>query len=201
MLILATFTLLLGLDRGGNLSWRAPLTIASLCSSFLLFIAFIFVEQRLADEPFAPGRIIFNKHLIAFYLCNFFSFAGWLAAIFHLPLFFQVVDGLTASQAGLRLLPAIVAGVFGSLLGGIVMQKTGKYYWLTVFAYALLMVGMVPMLLFTGLIANSIYGISLSLVLCGLGNGIGITTSLIGLISNAVPQDQAIVTAGSYLFR
>ncbi len=35
----------------------------------------------------------------------------------------------------------------------------------------------------------------------GFGNGIGVTTSLIGLIANASPQDQAVATACSYLFR
>ena len=35
----------------------------------------------------------------------------------------------------------------------------------------------------------------------GLANGAGITTSLIALISNAAPADQAIATACSYLFR
>lgn len=200
-MICAIFTLLLGLDRGSNVSWRATITIASLCISFPLFAAFIYVEQKVAAEPFAPSRVIFHRNLIACYLCNFFAFAGWLAAIFYLPLYFQAVGGLTATQAGLRLLPGILAGVCGSLLGGIVMQKTGKYYWLTVAAYTVLAAGMVPMLLFTGLIANSSYGIAVSIIMCGFGNGIGITTTLIGLISNAAPQDQAIATAGSYLFR
>lgn len=35
----------------------------------------------------------------------------------------------------------------------------------------------------------------------GFSNGIGVTTSLIGLIANASPQDQAVATACSYLFR
>ena len=37
--------------------------------------------------------------------------------------------------------------------------------------------------------------------MCGLSNGIGVTTTLISLIANASPQDQAIATACSYLFR
>lgn len=201
MLICAIFTLLLGLDRGSNLSWRAPITIASLCISFLFFAAFVFVEEKIAAEPFAPGRVIFHRKLIACYLCNFFAFAGWMACIFYLPLFFQVVDGVTATQAGLRLLPGIVSGVIGSLLGGIVMQKTGKYYWLTVSVYMIIVIGMVLILLFAGLVANSTYGIELGLVICGFGNGVGITTTLISLIANAAPQDQAVATAGSYLFR
>lgn len=201
VLVCAVFTLLLGLDRGGNVSWRAPITIASLCVSFPSFMLFVLVEMKVAAEPFAPGHIIFERSLFACYLCNFFSFGGWLSALFYLPLFFQAVDGFSATQAGVRLLPGIVAGVSGSLFGGILMQKTGKYYWLTVCAYTTLTLGMIPILLSTGLIANSTYGISVGLAMCGFSNGIGVTTSLIALIANAPQQDQAVATACSYLFR
>lgn len=201
VLVCAVFTLLLGLDRGSNVSWSSPITIASLCVSLPSFIVFVLVETRFAAEPFAPGHIIFERSLFACYLCNFFSFGGWLAAIFYIPLFFQAVDGFSATQAGVRLLPGIVAGVSGSLFGGILMQKTGKYYWLTVCAYTMLTVGLVPILLSSGLVVNSTYGISVGLVICGFSNGIGVTTSLIALIANASPQDQAVATACSYLFR
>ena len=201
VLVAAVFTLLLGLDRGSNVAWSSPITIASLCVSFPLFISFVLVEQYYAAEPFAPGHIIFERSLFACYLCNFFSFGGWLSALFYIPLFFQAVDGFNATQAGVRLLPGIIAGVSGSLFAGLLMQKTGKYYWLTVIAYSFLTVGMVPILLCTGLVVNSTYGISLGLVINGFSNGIGVTTTLIGLIANAAPQDQAVATACSYLFR
>ena len=81
------------------------------------------------------------------------------------------------------------------------MQRTGKYYALTIFAYSLLTLGMIPILLFTGMVGIVPTGIVCGLVLCGFGNGIGVTTTLIGLIANAAPQDQAIATACSYLFR
>ena len=89
VLVCAVFTLLLGLDRGSNDSWKAPVTIASLCVSFPLFIVFVWVELKVAAEPFAPGRIVFERSLFACYLCNFFSFGGYLAVLFYLPLFFQ----------------------------------------------------------------------------------------------------------------
>ena len=201
ILVGAVFTMLLGLDSGSNISWSAIVTIVSLCLSFPLFILFGLVEFRFAAEPFAPRRIVFERSLIACYLCNFFSFAGWLSFLFYLPLFFQAVDGLSASQAGLRLLPGIVAGVSGSLFGGLLMQTTGKYYWLTVCAYTMLTVGFVPILLCTGLLVNNTYGISVGLAMGGFSNGIGVTTSLIGLIANASTEDQAVATACSYLFR
>ncbi len=81
------------------------------------------------------------------------------------------------------------------------MQKTGKYYWLTVLAYSASTMGTLLVILCTGLVTNNTYGISVGLVLGGFFTGIGITTTLIGLIANAAPEDQAIATACSYLFR
>lgn len=201
VLIAAVFTLLLALDRGSNVSWKATITIVSICVSIPLFALFILVEVKGAAEPFAPGHIIFNKALFACYLCNFFAFGGWLAALFYIPLYFQAVDGLSATQAGVRLIPGIICGVSGSLFGGFYMQKTGKYYWLTVCAYTNLVVGMVLILLFSGVVVNSTPGMIVGMCFCGFSNGIGVTTSLIGLIANAQRDDQAVATACSYLFR
>ena len=111
------------------------------------------------------------------------------------------MDGFSATQAGVRLMPGIFAGVSGSLFAGFVMQRTGRYYWMTVCAYSMLTLGMIPILLFAGLVANSTYGLSVGQVISGFANGIGVTTTLIGLIANAAPEDQAVATACSYLFR
>lgn len=201
ILVAAVFTLLLALDRGSNVSWRSAITLASLGSSIPLFIIFVLVEVRVANEPFAPGHIVFSRAMVASYLCNFFSFAGAISALFYAPLYFQAVDGLSATGAGLRLIPSIVAGVAGSLACGFYMQKTGKYYWLTVAAYMCLTVGMIIVTLSSGLLIHSPVLIIIGLCFNGLGNGTGVTSSLIALIANATHEDQAIATACSYLFR
>ncbi len=201
VLVFAVFGMLLSFDRGSNVSWSIPLSYGPLIGSVVFFGLFVLVEMRYATEPFAPGHVIFDRSLFAGYLCNFFSFGGWLSAIYYIPLFFQAVDGHGAAASGVRLLPAIVAGVLGSLLGGYGIKRTGKYYWLTVTAYTMLVIGMVVIFLFAGTIVNSTWGISIGMILCGFGNGVGVTTSLIALISNAAPEDQAVTTACSYLFR
>ena len=171
ILIGAVFTLLLALDRGSNASWKANITIISISLSIPLFVIFVLVEMKVAKEPFAPGHIIFNRSLFACYLCNFFSFSGWLAALFYIPLYFQAVDGLTATQAGVRLIPGIIAGVSGSLFGGFYMQRTGKFYWLTVIAYTNLVIGMTFVFLFSGFVVNSTPGIIVGMCICGFSNG------------------------------
>ena len=201
VLVAAIILLLLGLDQGSNHSWSSPITIASLCVSFPLFLLFVFVEIKVAAEPFAPGRIIFERSLVACFLCNFFALGGWMTVLFYIPLFYQAVDGFSATQAGVRLLPNVFAGVSGSLTGGLLIQRTGKYYWLTVSSLSTAILGTLLIILCTGLVVNSTYGISVGLFLGGLCTGIGVTSTLIGLIANAAPEDQAIATACSYLFR
>ncbi|CAI7614451.1 hypothetical protein N7533_013369 [Penicillium manginii] len=201
VLVGAVLGFLLGLDRGSNVSWSMPITIISLSISVVLFGLFILVEIYLAAEPFAPGHIIFNRTFFALYCCNFFSFGGWLAALFYIPLYFQAVDGVSATVAGLRLLPSILSGVTGSLLAGIIMRRTGKYFWLTIVGYSSLTVGCFTIYLFSGGVTESTVPMILGMVFSAFGNGIGVTTTLIGLISNATFEDQAVVTACSYLFR
>ncbi|RAH55451.1 MFS general substrate transporter [Aspergillus piperis CBS 112811] len=201
VLVGAVFGFLLGLDRGSNVSWTMPITIVSLSVSTALFALFIVIEVFYAAEPFAPGHIIFNRTFFAAYACNFFSFGGWLAALFYIPLFFQAVDGVSATVAGLRLLPSIISGVSGSLFAGYIMKWTGKFYWLTIAAYTGLTIGLTTIFMASGAVTENTTVLVLGMVACAFGNGIGVTSTLISLISNSTPEDQAVVTACSYLFR
>ena len=187
-LLAAVSLLLIAMDRGSNVSWTSTLTLACLAISIAMFIIFLFVETKIASEPFAPSRIIFERSLFACYLCNFFSMGGWMATLFYIPLKYQVVNGRLPIEAGSLLLPAVAAMVCGSLSGGIYMQRVGKYYWITIFGYTLLVTGLVVVLLFSGIILDSIIVVTVGLVACAYGNGIGVTTTLIGLSTKRCPR-------------
>ena len=201
MLVSAILMLLIGLDLGAHHSWTSVLAIAPLATSLALSAAFVLVETSVALEPFAPHRIIFRPALLACFFCNFFSFGGYLSAMFYLPLFFQAVQHRSAGLSGVLLLPGIVGTVVGSLSAGSWMRMTGRYYRLTVFANAVLLLGLVLVFCFMGRPWSSDIGMSLSLGLSGLGNGISVTTTLVALIANVSAADSAMVTACSYLFR
>ncbi|KAL9620207.1 MAG: hypothetical protein Q9160_005216 [Pyrenula sp. 1 TL-2023] len=200
-LVLAVFSLLLGLDRGSNEAWSLPISYGPLIGSIVLSAIFVLVETRYAAEPFAPGHIIFNRSLFASYACNFFSFAAAMSALYYLPLFFQAVNGSNATGAGLRLLPATFSGVCGSLFGGWYMKKTGRYYWITAIFYWGMAFGLFLVILFTGVVTVSYPGLIVAMICTFFSNGVGVTTTLIALLRNAAPEDQAIATACSYLFR
>ncbi|KAF7794028.1 hypothetical protein EIP86_005156 [Pleurotus ostreatoroseus] len=217
-LVSSIFCLLLGLDRGGNVGWGDRITIASLSTFVGLFVAFLIMELYIASEPFAPKRIVVNPSLVASYLANFFSVGAGMAQVFMITMYFQAVQGRSASEAGIVLLPSIITAVLGSLLSGIIMQTSGKYYWMTVGVFTLMLVGHITVPLFAGVWKYSYVGITigavshllshmsipdpdwrgayLGLCLSSFGVGAGITTTLIALIANAGPVDQAVATAG-----
>jgi MFS family permease len=201
VLVVAVASLIFGMDRGSNVSWGMPLSYVPLIVAAVAFPAFVFVEMKVAKEPFAPGHIIFPRTMLACYACNYFAFAASISLQFYIPLLFQAAHGETATDSAIRLLPAVIASVTGSLFAGFVMRRTGKFYWLTVIAYSLIPIGITMVLLFTDRTHFSTAGVAVGLAVSGFGSGTGVTSSLIALISTAAPEDQAVTTACSYLFR
>ncbi|KAF3909287.1 hypothetical protein ABW20_dc0107563 [Dactylellina cionopaga] len=201
VLVLAVLTFLIALDHGGKVSWTDKTVLIAAPISISLFTLFGIIEGYIAGDPFAPPRIALERGLLACFMANLFGIGGFYAAMFYLPLYFQAVANLSAAQSGLRMVPAIVGSVSGSLGGGLIMQKTGKYYVLTVVAYALLVLGCIPVILFTGIVGRNYTIIEAGLFVVGLGNGIGVTTTLIAVIARSGARDQAVGTAVSYLFR
>ena len=124
LLITAVCTLLVGLDQGANVSWRLPSTVVCLSVSLPLFALFLVTEVKIASNPFLPRHIISNGSLLACSLCNFFAFGAYMALTYNLPLYWQAVEHLSATQSAIRLLPIILANVSGSIFAGVVRRKS-----------------------------------------------------------------------------
>lgn len=181
LLILTIFGLLFGLDRGSNVSWRSPLTIISLCATVPLSIAFLGVETRFAVEPFTPGHVIFDKALFACYVQNFFGYAAFTALIFYLPLFFQVILEMTPAQGGASLIPAAISAVVGTLIGGIILKRTGKFYWLAVLASSAATLGSIPIVVAPSLRGGSLASIYIGSIITFVPQGVVVTSSLLAI--------------------
>ncbi|KAK2766916.1 hypothetical protein FQN54_006231 [Arachnomyces sp. PD_36] len=224
LLVVAISTLYLGLDRGSNVSWAIPLAYGNILVSIVFFALFLLNEAKTKCQAFAPLHLIFARPILSCLLCNFFAFGSYVALTYNLPLYWQVVEAVSATVAGVRLLPGIVANVFGSLFAGWIMRRTGRYRALTIWCYVAFLIGVVPVILFSGLVTASIWGIWGGMVVYSFGNGIGGTSTLVALstyipavtpfdiyankaalrpnlVANAVPEDQSVGIACLYLFR
>ncbi|KAI4235526.1 MAG: hypothetical protein LQ352_008084 [Teloschistes flavicans] len=201
LLILIVFGILFGLDRGTSISWRSPIALVPLCLTIPLTLAFLYTETRFASQPFTPAHIIFDRALFACYIQNFFGYAGLTALIFYLPLFFQVAQHMSPAQAGAGLIPGAVSVVIGTLLGGILLKRIGKFYYLALVSSSVGALATIPIAIAPSLHRGGNIVIYAASVVSFLPQGMTITASLIAIISNVAAKDQAVATACSFLFR
>jgi MFS family permease len=177
--------------------------------------------MKIASFPFAPGRIIFERSLFASYIVNFLGLSAHFSAIYYAPLYLQVrvttvpresiilnhdsdalqiVDNLSARDTGILMIPPMLGSVLGSVFGGRIMKRTGKYYRLTISCLFLSVLAALFLILSAGLFEFS-RGLIIALFFSSFGIGATITTTLISVIANVDPIDQAVATACTYLFR
>ena len=181
LLVLAVSSLLIGLDRGSNIPWANPLTIGFLCATIPLVTLYLLVETKIAKEPVTPGHVIFNRAVFACYAHNFFAYLPFSAFLLYLPLFFQVVLQMTPVKSGASLIPASASAVFGTITGGIIIKRTGRFYWPAVGAGIAATLGCLPLVVGTRIGRMSLPSIYVGSVISFVPQGICVTASLIAL--------------------
>lgn len=190
--------LLLGVSAGGTLvPWSHPLVIASFPLSAALLATFLWWESR-AKQPIIPVRLLLDRTIIACCVSLFVSTMAMTTTSFFVPLYLQTL-GHTATQAGLRLLASPVGVIVTSIGSGYVMKRTGKYVALGVATQVVFLLGAGTLYFLDGTTPEWVPFVAM--VLCGAGYGATLTVTLLACIAAVDHSKQAVITAGTYLFR
>ena len=198
-LILTLVTLLMGLNTGGNqVPWTHPIVLTSLPLSAVFLGIFIYVEARVASEPIIPVKLLLDRTVAAACLTNWFTTMTVFGLLFYLPVYFQV-QGLSATAAGVRLIPQAIGTSIGSLGCGFIMRSSGRYRLLNAVAVSLqvISVGLICTLTFS----TPAWLPFLYFFLLGTAYGSMLTITLVALISAVDHEHHAVVTSASYAFR
>jgi len=113
-----------GLVRGNDLGWTSPTIIGSFAGGAVLLAAFVAWEARSAG-PMLPLRLFRSRNFAAANVVSLLMTFGMFGSIFLLAQFFQVVQGYSPLQAGLRTLPWTIMPVFVAPLAGLLSSRTG----------------------------------------------------------------------------
>ncbi|KAB2574823.1 MFS multidrug transporter [Lasiodiplodia theobromae] len=199
-LVTSLVLLLLALNSGGNIvPWTHPLVLVSLPLFAAFLLAFIFVEDRVASEPIIPVRLLLHRTVWTACVTNWLTTMAVFAILYYGPIYFQVL-GLSATRAGVRLIPQSIGTATGSLGVGLITRKTGRYWTLNAGIEATLVLAV-------GLVAGTFDASTpawppfVYFFLIGVGYGGMLTTTLLALISAVDHEHQAVVTSASYAFR
>ncbi|OLN84920.1 Multidrug resistance protein fnx1 [Colletotrichum chlorophyti] len=190
--------LLLGLNAGGNLvPWVHPLPLTTIPLSVVAFVGFLVWESRV-KQPIIPVRLLYNRTILAACLTNLLCTMVMMMAIFYVPLYLQV-NGLSATEAGLRILTSPLGVSVTSIAAGYIMKKTGKYVIPGICALVLFNVGVIILTQFDASTPAWINYIVFFLI--GGGYGAMLTITLLGCIAAVDHSQQAVVTSATYLAR
>jgi EmrB/QacA subfamily drug resistance transporter len=114
------FGLVFGLVRGNAHGWTSPAIVGALVAGAALTLAFLAWERR-AAEPMLPLRFFRSRAFSAVNAASLLMFFGMFGSIFLLTQYLQNVQGYSALDAGLHMLPwtgmpMIVAPLAGALV-------------------------------------------------------------------------------------
>jgi EmrB/QacA subfamily drug resistance transporter len=114
-----------GLVRANEVGWASPQIIDAFVGGGALLLSFVAWELR-TEHPMLPMRFFANRTFALANIASLFMFFGMFGSIFFISQFFQVVQGLSPFQSGLRILPwtampmlvAPIAGAASDRIGG-----------------------------------------------------------------------------------
>ena len=112
------------LVKGNELGWTDPQIVGSFVVGAVFMAAFVAREAR-ATEPMLPLRLFRSRAFTAANAVSLLMTFGMFGSIFLLAQFFQVVQGYSPLQAGLRTLPWTFMPVIVAPLAGVVSTRTG----------------------------------------------------------------------------
>jgi EmrB/QacA subfamily drug resistance transporter len=197
LLSVALVPLLLVAEQGREWGWVNSKSTACYVIGILGAIGFFWQEWRMKDEAILPLKMFTNKTVgvssVASVLIGVAMFGG-LAA---LPLYLQIVKGASPTEAGLLLLPMTLGIMFGSILSGQIISRTGRYRKFPIIGSGLLAVS-----LFTfHYVAFDTPLWQTMIVMLAFGMGLGFNFQPLTLaVQNAVPPTQIGVATSTATF-
>ncbi|MCR4281553.1 MAG: MFS transporter, partial [Bauldia sp.] len=199
LMVLATVALLLALSwGGGTYPWSSVEIVGLLAVSLAAWVLFV-VRLMTAAEPFVPLAVMFNPVVGTGTATNFFVMGTLVALSIYVPIYFETVAGLTASQSGFALIALMGGTVTGAQISGRIMAWTPRY---KLGPLAGLVVS-IAALAFLALTAawQPLWGVEVLLALTGLGLGTIFPVTTVAVQNAVEPHQLGTATASFNFFR
>ncbi len=183
---------------GRQYAWDSA-EIAGLAVAAVALLGLFVAQERRAAEPILPLRLFREPVFVVVSGALFLTTLAFFAVIVYMPVYLQVVTGVSATASGFLLLPLMLAATASTAASGRVMSRTGRYKVFPVAGLSLMAVGL--LLLAQIGTATAHVTVAALLVLFGLGFGMVSQVLTVAIQNNVERRDLGIATASANLFR
>lgn len=183
---------------GTKYAWGSEVILGLAAGAVAATVLFL-VAEHFAPEPVIPLRLFRDSVFNVTGLVGLVIGVALFGAASYLPTFLQMVDGATATESGLLMLPMMGGIVGASIISGQLISRTGHYRSHPILGSALSVVGM---WLLSRLDADT-PRLHYSIWMAVLGAGIGMVMPVLVLaVQNSVrPTDLGTATSANNYFR
>ncbi|MDD1384083.1 MDR family MFS transporter [Curtobacterium poinsettiae] len=199
LVIVTLVPLLLIAEQGREWGWDSPAAFACYAIGALGLIAFIIVERAMGDDAILPmklfGSRVFSMSAILSVLVGF----GMFGAMLTIPLYLQIVKGVTPTESGFAMLPMVLGLMISSIASGQIISKTGNYQVFPVTGTAFTAVGFTVLTFLTA--DRPLWFLMLGMFLIGLGLGQLMQTLTLAAQNSVSPRDIGVATSAATFFR
>ncbi|WP_180686897.1 MFS transporter [Streptomyces gossypiisoli] len=199
LLTVASTCLVLLTSWGGTEhAWNSRVILGLAAAAVAATVLFL-VAEHFAAEPLIPLRLFRDSVFNVTGLVGLVVGVALFGAASYLPTFLQMVDGASATESGLLMLPMMGGIVGASIISGQLISATGRYKAHPILGSALSVAGM---WLLSRLEADT-PRLHYSLWMAVLGAGIGMVMPVLILaVQNSVrPADLGTATSANNYFR
>ncbi|KAJ5142161.1 hypothetical protein N7526_003156 [Penicillium atrosanguineum] len=191
---------LIPLTWGGVLyPWDSWHTLVPLIIGSVGLGVFAIYEWRFAQQPMIPPAIFRNRTALI-------SFAGYAVVgllvwccLYFLPLYYEAVKGFKPIMSGIALFPETFTVAPSGVIVGLIISRTGQYYWAVCIGWFLSTIG-TGLLCLLDVNTGTITWIFLNLV-PGVGIGMILPSVALAVQASATAENLAIAVATSTSFR
>ena len=191
--------LLLVAEQGRTWGWGSAASIACYVIGAVSAIAFVFIELAMKDDAIIPMKLfksgVFSMATLLGVLVGF----GMFGAMMTIPLYLQIVTGLSPTASGFATLPMVLGLMIASIVSGQVISRTGKYRIFPVTGTAITAVGFYLLTFMT--VDRPLWFMMIAMFAIGLGLGQLMQTLTLASQNSVEPRDMGVATAAATFFR
>ncbi|MFE3603795.1 DHA2 family efflux MFS transporter permease subunit [Streptomyces sp. NPDC059142] len=183
---------------GTEYAWGSRVILGLAAGAAVSTLLFLVVE-RFAVEPLIPPRLFRDSVFNVTGVLGAIAGVALFGAAGYLPTFLQMVDGASATESGLLMLPLMGGIVCSSVVAGQLVSRTGRYKIYPVAGSALAVVGM---WLLSRLDADtSRFACGVAQAVLGLGVGLVMPVLVLAVQNSVRPADLGTATSANNYFR
>jgi EmrB/QacA subfamily drug resistance transporter len=197
---LAIVPLLLVAEQGRSWGWTSLNSFLCYGLGVVGIIWFLLAEKRAGDSALIPLRLFRNTTFGLSSLLNFIIGIGMFGAIAMLPLYLQLVKGLTPTEAGLMMITFTVGILTGSITAGRTISASGTYRIFPVMGTGILTAAAMVMGFSLG-VDTALWVPGVIAVFFGVGLGFCMQPLTLAMQTSVPARDMGVGTSSAAFFR